>query len=69
MTRPSPSSRRSRCARSGRPTAGTSWSSERDARQLTQPEKAARATYVVENDGTVQDLERQLSGVLDKLAA
>ena len=40
---------------------------ERDARQLGQEEKARRATYVVRNDGSVQDLERELSGVLDKL--
>jgi dephospho-CoA kinase len=40
---------------------------ERDARQLDQQEKAARATFVVHNDGTEQDLARQLSEVLDKL--
>jgi dephospho-CoA kinase len=40
---------------------------ERGARQLSQEEKAARATYVVRNDGTVDELERALSGVLDKL--
>ncbi len=40
---------------------------ERSARQLTQEEKAARATYVVHNDGTVDELERQLSAVLEKL--
>jgi dephospho-CoA kinase len=40
---------------------------ERDARQLSQQEKAARATFVVRNDGTEQDLSRQLSEVLDKL--
>ena len=40
---------------------------ERAARQLTQDEKAAKATYVVRNDGTVEDLERELSGVLAKL--
>ena len=40
---------------------------ERDARQLSQQEKAARATFVVQNDGTEQDLSRQLSEVLDKL--
>ena len=40
---------------------------ERDARQLSQQEKAARATFVVLNDGTEQDLSRQLSEVLDKL--
>jgi dephospho-CoA kinase len=40
---------------------------ERAARQLTQEEKAQKATYVVQNDGTEEDLERELSGVLDKL--
>jgi dephospho-CoA kinase len=40
---------------------------ERAARQLSQEEKAARATYVVRNDGTVEDLQAQLSAVLGKL--
>jgi dephospho-CoA kinase len=40
---------------------------ERSARQLTQQEKSGRATYVVTNDGTVAELERELSAVLDKL--
>jgi dephospho-CoA kinase len=40
---------------------------ERAARQLTQPEKAERATYVVINDGSVEALRSELSGVLDKL--
>jgi dephospho-CoA kinase len=40
---------------------------ERAARQLSQDEKAARATFVVRNDGSERDLERQLSSVLDKL--
>jgi len=40
---------------------------ERAARQLTQDEKAARATYVVRNDGRVAQLERELSEVLGKL--
>ena len=40
---------------------------ERAARQLSQEEKASRATYVVRNDGTVAELERQLSAVLAKL--
>ena len=42
---------------------------ERDARQLSQDEKASRATYVVRNDGTVDELEAQLSAVLAKLGA
>jgi dephospho-CoA kinase len=41
---------------------------EREARQLTQPEKAARAEHVVENDGSVEDLERALSALLAKLS-
>jgi dephospho-CoA kinase len=40
---------------------------ERDARQLPQEEKARRATYVVRNDGTFEELEAQLSDVLGKL--
>ena len=40
---------------------------EREARQLTQPEKAERAEHVVANDGSVEDLERALSALLDKL--
>jgi dephospho-CoA kinase len=40
---------------------------ERGARQLSQQEKAQRATYVVINDGTVGELENKLSAVLDKL--
>jgi dephospho-CoA kinase len=40
---------------------------ERAARQLSQEEKAQRATYVVRNDGSEQELERALSAVLDKL--
>ena len=40
---------------------------ERSARQLTQQEKAHRATYVVVNDGTVQALDSNLSGLLEML--
>lgn len=40
---------------------------ERVARQLSQREKAERASYVVRNDGSEQDLRRALSAVLDKL--
>jgi dephospho-CoA kinase len=40
---------------------------ERGARQLSQEEKARRATFVVRNDGSEEDLERELSGVLAKL--
>jgi dephospho-CoA kinase len=40
---------------------------ERAARQLSQREKAERASFVVANDGSVEDLERALSVVLGKL--
>jgi dephospho-CoA kinase len=40
----------------------------RTSRQLTQDEKAARADVVVRNDGTIEDLERELSTVLATMA-
>lgn len=40
---------------------------EREARQLAQDEKAARAEHVVENDGTLDDLEQRLSALVAKL--
>lgn len=40
---------------------------ERAARQLSQEEKASRATYVVRNHGSVEDLEHELSSVLGRL--
>jgi dephospho-CoA kinase len=40
---------------------------ERLARQLPQQEKAQRATYVVINDGDIDELEAKLSSVLDIL--
>jgi dephospho-CoA kinase len=40
---------------------------ERSARQLSQQEKAERATYVVPNDDSVDTLESKLSAVLDML--
>ena len=42
---------------------------EREARQLGQDEKATRAEHVVENDGSVEDLERELSALVEKLRA
>jgi dephospho-CoA kinase len=42
---------------------------ERAARQLHQDEKAARADHVVRNDGSLEDLERALSDLLEKLGA
>jgi dephospho-CoA kinase len=41
---------------------------ERTARQLSQHEKAQRATYVVHNSGTLAELEQELSSVLAKLS-
>jgi dephospho-CoA kinase len=40
---------------------------ERAARQLSQEEKAGRATFTVRNDAGVHELAAQLSGVLDTL--
>jgi dephospho-CoA kinase len=42
---------------------------EREKRQLTQREKAERATHVVENSGSLEDLEQALSAVLDTIAS
>ena len=39
----------------------------REARQLTQEEKADRAEHVIVNDGSVDDLEAALSALLAKL--
>ena len=41
----------------------------RSARQLTQKEKAHRATYVVVNEGTVKELDSKLSELLEMLAS
>ena len=40
---------------------------EREARQLPQGEKAERAEHVIPNDGSIEDLERELSALLAKL--
>jgi dephospho-CoA kinase len=42
---------------------------ERSARQLSQQEKAHRATYVVVNDGTVEKLTSTLSELLEMLGS
>lgn len=42
---------------------------ERAARQLDQDEKAKRADHVVRNEGSVEDLERELSELLAKLGS
>jgi dephospho-CoA kinase len=54
--------RRARAAARGHALVG-----EREARQLTQSEKAERAEHVVENDGSVEDLEQALSALLARL--
>lgn len=46
---------------------GHSLVDEREARQLAQAEKASRAAHVVQNDGSVEDLERELSALVEKL--
>lgn len=40
---------------------------EREARQLAQAEKAIRAEHVIENDGSIEDLEGELSALVEKL--
>jgi dephospho-CoA kinase len=40
---------------------------EREARQLAQDEKAKRAEHAVANDGSIDDLERALSALVEKL--
>jgi dephospho-CoA kinase len=47
---------------------GHALADERAARQLSQEEKAHRATFVVHNDGTEGDLRRELADVLGKLS-
>lgn len=40
---------------------------EREARQLEQAEKARRADHVVQNDGTIEELEMKLSALIESL--
>jgi dephospho-CoA kinase len=47
---------------------GHALADERAARQLTQEDKAGRATFVVHNDGSEADLRRELADVLGKLS-
>lgn len=54
--------RRSRAEARGHALVG-----EREAQQLEQEEKADRAEHAIRNDGSVEDLERELSALLDKL--
>jgi dephospho-CoA kinase len=48
---------------------GTSELEARAGRQLSQEEKAERATYVVRNDGDLAELEDELAAVLTDIAA
>jgi dephospho-CoA kinase len=43
--------------------------SERTSRQLSQEDKAARATYVVRNERGLEELQFALSDVLDRISA
>jgi dephospho-CoA kinase len=54
--------RRDRAAARGHALVG-----EREARQLSQGEKASRAEHMIENDGSLEDLERALSALVEKL--
>ena len=47
---------------------GHALADERATRQLSQEEKADRATFVVRNDGSEGDLRRELADVLGKLS-
>jgi dephospho-CoA kinase len=42
---------------------------ERAARQLSQDEKASRADHVIRNDGSLEDLDRAMADLLDRLIA
>ena len=46
---------------------GHALTDERAARQLSQEEKARRATYAIRNNGSPRELEEKLSEILDKL--
>jgi len=46
---------------------GTGELDGRSGRQLTQAEKAARATHVIENNGSMEDLEGKLEELLPEL--
>jgi dephospho-CoA kinase len=47
---------------------GHALADERVARQLSQDEKASRATFAIHNDGSEADLRRELAEVLAKLS-
>jgi dephospho-CoA kinase len=46
---------------------GHALADERAARQLSQEQKAARATFTIRNNGSPRELEEKLSEILDKL--
>ena len=46
---------------------GTELLESRSDRQLPQVEKADRATHVIVNDGSLEDLERQVADVMERL--
>ncbi|MEO8092863.1 MAG: dephospho-CoA kinase [bacterium] len=46
---------------------GTESFAEREARQLPEDEKAARATHVLANDGTLQELETAVAALIPAL--
>ncbi len=46
---------------------GTELLESRSARQLPQEEKAARAEHVIVNDGSLEDLERQVGELMERL--
>lgn len=48
---------------------GTADLKARAGRQLPQEEKASRATYVVRNDGSLEDLENELATILPDIEA
>jgi dephospho-CoA kinase len=48
---------------------GTELFEQRSARQLSQEEKAARATHVLENNGTREELEQAIGRLIPQLAA
>ena len=48
---------------------GTGALEGRSARQLSQEEKAERASFVVHNDGTLGELEAELRALFPRLAA
>jgi dephospho-CoA kinase len=56
-----------RAARAGE--RGTELLEGRSGRQLTQEEKAARATHVVRNEGSLADLEAEVARLVPDLAA